>query len=261
MGMRLNPPPGWPPMPEGFVPQPGWQPDPSWPAPPPGWQLWIDDGQPAAGAYSSPGVQQAPGAYPASNAYQAPGTPGAIPPYAPGGQYPAYPGPAPRVNRIPSRLAVRLISVGAVIVVAIVIAIVSNLNHASRSSATGQITQQGSLSVFDLEVGDCFNNPTDAMANGVDSVKAIPCTQSHDSQIFAKFDLAAGTYPGKAAVDDQAGKGCDARIGSLNKDVMTDSMDERFLVPEEDGWLHGDRTVSCLIVNSAATLKSSLLNG
>lgn len=38
---RLNPPPGWPPMPYGFTPQPGWQPDPSWPPPPPGWQVWL----------------------------------------------------------------------------------------------------------------------------------------------------------------------------------------------------------------------------
>jgi hypothetical protein len=41
--MRLNPPPGWPPVPPGWAPPPGWQPDPSWPDPPPGWNLWIED--------------------------------------------------------------------------------------------------------------------------------------------------------------------------------------------------------------------------
>ena len=45
MGLRFNPPPGWPPVPEGFTPQPGWQPDPSWPPPPPGWQLWVNEEQ------------------------------------------------------------------------------------------------------------------------------------------------------------------------------------------------------------------------
>jgi Domain of unknown function (DUF4190)/Septum formation len=48
VGLRFNPPPGWPPVPEGFTPQPGWQPDPSWPPPPPGWQLWVSDDQPPA---------------------------------------------------------------------------------------------------------------------------------------------------------------------------------------------------------------------
>lgn len=41
--MRLNPPPGWPPVPSGWEPPAGWQPDPSWPDPPPGWQLWVED--------------------------------------------------------------------------------------------------------------------------------------------------------------------------------------------------------------------------
>ena len=41
--MRFNPPPGWPPVPAGWVAPPGWQPDPSWPEPPAGWPLWIAD--------------------------------------------------------------------------------------------------------------------------------------------------------------------------------------------------------------------------
>jgi hypothetical protein len=40
---RLNPPPGWPPVPQGWTPPANWQPDPSWPPPPPGWQLWVED--------------------------------------------------------------------------------------------------------------------------------------------------------------------------------------------------------------------------
>src|SRR5271170_3555387 len=52
VGLRFNPPPGWPPAPEGFTPQPGWQPDPSWPQPPVGWQLWVNDDQaPADSSY------------------------------------------------------------------------------------------------------------------------------------------------------------------------------------------------------------------
>ena len=46
MSTRLNPPPGWPPVPPGWVPPPGWQPDPSWPDPPHGWDLWIEDTAP-----------------------------------------------------------------------------------------------------------------------------------------------------------------------------------------------------------------------
>lgn len=37
----FNPPPGWPPAPEGWTPPPGWTPPDSWPEPPDGWQLWV----------------------------------------------------------------------------------------------------------------------------------------------------------------------------------------------------------------------------
>jgi hypothetical protein len=40
-----NPPPNWPPAPEGWTPPPGWQPDPAWGPPPEGWQLWVESEQ------------------------------------------------------------------------------------------------------------------------------------------------------------------------------------------------------------------------
>ena len=84
VGYRLNPPPGWPPVPDGFVPAPGWQPDPSWPAPPPGWQLWLpDDGSFApssasaipspAPASATPFAAPSPAAAPSPSAYPADG--------------------------------------------------------------------------------------------------------------------------------------------------------------------------------------------
>lgn len=41
MQYRFNAAPGWPPVPEGWMPPPGWQPDPAWPPAPPGWQFWL----------------------------------------------------------------------------------------------------------------------------------------------------------------------------------------------------------------------------
>jgi hypothetical protein len=54
--MRYNPPPNWPPAPEGWQPPAGWQPDPSWGPAPQGWQLWLNDnGTPMAPVYGSSG--------------------------------------------------------------------------------------------------------------------------------------------------------------------------------------------------------------
>ena len=41
--MRFNPPPGWPPAPEGWVPPLGWTPDPSWPPAPAGWTFLVPE--------------------------------------------------------------------------------------------------------------------------------------------------------------------------------------------------------------------------
>lgn len=41
LARRFNPPPNWPPAPEGWTPPPGWQPDPAWGPPPPDWPVWV----------------------------------------------------------------------------------------------------------------------------------------------------------------------------------------------------------------------------
>lgn len=56
---RFNPPPGWPPAPEGWTPPPGWSPDPSWPDPPPGWQLWITESDDPLSAQNKPAEESA----------------------------------------------------------------------------------------------------------------------------------------------------------------------------------------------------------
>ena len=47
---RFNPPPNWPPVPEGWTPPKDWRPGPELPPPPKGWPLWVNDkGKAAAG--------------------------------------------------------------------------------------------------------------------------------------------------------------------------------------------------------------------
>jgi hypothetical protein len=40
-GWRFNPPPGWPPAPDGWVPPEGWNPPANLPPAPTGWQWWV----------------------------------------------------------------------------------------------------------------------------------------------------------------------------------------------------------------------------
>jgi hypothetical protein len=168
-----------------------------------------------------------------------------------------------RINRLGQRgrgLAIAgLVLSGIWLVVIVVVIALSNLGNATRSPASGSITHGGSLSVFSLAVGDCFTNP--AGATSLTSVAAIPCTQAHNAQIFAKFNLSGSivSYPGDAALTKDATNGCNARINVLDKSKITNSMTIRFLFPQQDSWIAGHRTVACMITDSTADLSSSAL--
>lgn len=51
----FRPPPGWPPVPDGWTPPEGWQPDPSWGPPPAEWDFWSwVEAPPAPAPWSAP---------------------------------------------------------------------------------------------------------------------------------------------------------------------------------------------------------------
>jgi len=309
VGLRFNPPPGWPPVPEGFTPQPGWQPDPSWPPPPPGWQLWVSDDPTSSDTMpiqavpaDRPGVPPLPsqeigGTYDVTSNGGSPNGTAEAPfaayaPYSPFGVQAKPPGRGrisawaiasfvvglvgafllsaifafialSRIKRLGQRgrgLAVAGLVLSGLWIVLIVLALIGNTGAATRSSSTGIITHSGRMNVFSLKIGDCFDNP--AGAKSVHTVTAIPCDQAHNAQIYAKFKLRGSDlhYPGAASVARMARSGCNARIGSVNKSMITSAMTIRIFLPEEVAWITGQRTVSCMIVNSRADVSSSLLN-
>ena len=310
MGLRYNPPPGWPPPPRGFTPKAGWQPDPSWPPPPPGWQLWVDDDEPPAQPWAgqAPPARDWPGQVPPDRDWpgQAPPAqdwPGQAPPPGPGTPpgWAAEPTPGgrryrgaatggtsgwavasfilgifavvplsvifgfvglQRIRRLGQRgrgLAIAGLILSLVWVGVFVAAALASNSTATRQASSGKITHRGDLGVFALATGDCFDNPTDT--KDIETVTAIPCTQPHDSQVFAKFDLSGGNnaYPAAAALNKMADTGCNSRTGSIDKPKTTPGMTIRVLFPEQDAWADGQRTVSCLIVNPKPTLMTSLL--
>lgn len=133
----------------------------------------------------------------------------------------------------------------------------------SASSSTGA---SGSHSVdpFTLTTGDCFDNPTPTpgQTQTVNTVIKTLCTQPHNAQIYATFNVSGSalSYPGAAKMHSLASSGCTARVRtSLDGSKLTDSMSIRFLYPLQDSWLGGHRTISCIVYNPTPTLTSSVL--
>jgi hypothetical protein len=234
VGLRFNPPPGWPSPPECFVPAPGWQPDPSWPPAPPGWQLWVDDGQPDSAAGEAPAAAadatpSSPGtaAGPASGAGswgtaawvpQAPGTSGlAIAALILG--LLGFTGIAAilaiifgiialtRISRLGLRgrgMAIAGLVLGCgwigLVVLGIGLAAISyqaapsTAGAPSSGSITGSPAAGQRISVFSLVAGDCFDNPTGTAAQSVSTVVQTSCNQPHNAQIYATFKLTGSIF-------------------------------------------------------------------
>ncbi|MGE5133118.1 MAG: DUF4190 domain-containing protein [Gemmatimonadota bacterium] len=135
--------------------------------------------------------------------------------------------------------------------------------HASASAAaTASATGPGpGTNVFALRVGDCFQNPSGALAQlGVSYVTTVPCSRPHNAQVFAELRAHGTAYPGHQALLRQAGNGCQARItGAVNHKKITADMTVQYLYPLAGSWLTGNRTIVCFIAAAPPPLTGSLL--
>jgi len=122
------------------------------------------------------------------------------------------------------------------------------------SGGSGGNTNNPSLSVLNLSVGDCFNYPSDE--SNISTVSAIPCSQAHDAQIYAQFKLSGTAYPSN--ITSKASSGCQSRTGSLNTSLVTKSMTLHFLYPKPFSWVTGNKTVNCVVV-SPTPVNSSMV--
>lgn len=271
LAYRLNPPPGWPPVPDGFVPPPGWRPDPAWPPAPPGWQLWVQDDTEASSTLPvAPPL--GPGLYHYTADRPAPGTNGfAIASFVLGllggvllsvifGIVALI-----KLRNRPQRgkgLAIAGLCLSGFWLVGIAaVLVVDSTTAAQRSANTGQITKHGHLGIFSLRAGDCFQNPSGSQPTlGLTQVTAVPCASSHNAQVITQLPVLGSAYPGRAAFRAQALPGCRASVAALvDRSKLTATMKLLWIYPLPQAWADGHRTISCLIVDSSPDLTSSLL--
>jgi hypothetical protein len=149
----------------------------------------------------------------------------------------------------------RLIA-GAVIAGVAVFAGTAAFDDNTTRDATGAIIEGGGLGAFVIPEGDCINLPEE---NLVESLEAVPCSQSHDAEVYHLFDMTGASFPGDSAVGDAAAAGCfDAFHPFVGKAYEYSELHFNAFMPNEDSWNEvDDREIACLIV----TLDSSKLTG
>ena len=108
-----------------------------------------------------------------------------------------------------------------------------------------------------IEVGDCFN---EAAGDVVSDIPTVPCTDAHDYEVFADFEIDLANYPGDDEVSRLADEGCYAPFGTyVGTAFENSSLDFSFYTPTKDGWNnYDDRLVSCILFDPAGELVGSV---
>lgn len=148
----------------------------------------------------------------------------------------------PKHNQRGKGLAIAGLVLSALWLVLYIVLAANNGSEPDRD-ASGKVTTTQNTRPDKLRVGDCV---TELKEGEVKDIKVQPCDQPNGGKVFAVFDLPAGKWPGLAAVQAAAEKGCTDRF-KASKQQADKPSDIFFLHPVEDGWALGDRGTTCLL--------------
>lgn len=146
---------------------------------------------------------------------------------------------------------------------------ISECSSADRD-ADGVITSEGDLDAFETKVGDCFkelpkNEDIDGKIN-FDTLRAVPCTESHKWQVFYKGYINSTEEYSELSVSNTANKICDSAVESLINSMSLDELNKyekaqlKIFSPSAKSWGNDDRSVDCLIGNDEENYTGSILD-
>lgn len=184
---------------------------------------------------------------------------------APGG----YPGaPAPVASSTGSRAAIgclanvgiRLAVLGAIVVIALVVAYVSNAGR----DASGNINKAGDMKAADLQVGDCYDLPSDAAGASavIENTHAVPCREAHHYEVFYRGEMSGDSYPTDDERHAWARANCVPAFESyVGTTVDATSLGFYLFYPDSAGWTQGDRGAQCSLADANDGVLTGSLKG
>lgn len=128
---------------------------------------------------------------------------------------------------------------------------------ATRDDDTQEITEAGTADVFDITVGDCFDDVSDGV---VYEVPAVPCGEEHDNEVYYEFEVEEGPFPGEEFIDQLAGETCKREFEAfVGLDWDNSELQVYPFTPTEGGWKDlGDRVIQCVIYDPSGPVTGSL---
>ena len=116
--------------------------------------------------------------------------------------------------------------------------------------------------VATAEVGTCVNS-ADLSGDEITEIPEVDCADEHDGQVFFKFDMDDGDYPGTDAVSTAAQEQCIPAFGDfVGTEYEESSLDIRYIGPSQDTWDQADdREVICFVVTMDGSTSTESFEG
>ncbi len=123
---------------------------------------------------------------------------------------------------------------------------------------SGAIVGEGTLDAFQVRLGDCFDDP-DVNADEFSSLPGVPCSEPHDNEAFAVFDLTLKEYS-EEQISEVSQTSCIERFETyVGRDYDTSALDVVTMYPSPESWAQNDREVVCALYDmSGAKLVGSV---
>jgi hypothetical protein len=133
------------------------------------------------------------------------------------------------------------------------------VTSSAQRDPSGDIADAGEVSAANVALGDCLNDLQESTL--VFSVSAVPCSEPHEGQVYAVFNLSESAWPGEERLFGLAEQGC---ADHLARDFVAAYEDESveifFLHPTSGSWREGDREVVCIARYLDGKRRGSLLD-
>lgn len=101
--------------------------------------------------------------------------------------------------------------------------------------------------VFDLGVGDCFNDE-DLQTEVITDVSTVPCNEPHDNELFYEYSMTDPAFPGQDAAFEAATQRCREQFEAfVGMDYIESDLDVFSIVPTAESWAEGDRIAQCAL--------------
>lgn len=117
-------------------------------------------------------------------------------------------------------------------------------------------TEAEDTDVFTMAVGDCYDDVT---SGEITELPVVDCAQPHDNEIYYSHLMEGDTFPGEAAVTEEADTVCEEQFaGFVGVEYLESDLYYTSVYPTSQSWTGGDREILCAVYNPTEKTTGSL---